>query len=341
MGGDEDQVGMKVNGKTRTTIRNLRIREDTAKYLLNLDPESAYYDPKTRSMRGNPLPFKDPSQLEFAGENFTRHTGFAEDFSRLQSYAFDANEKGQPVHMQAAPSQSELLHRDFSEKKRMLQEQQQKKILAQYGGEEHLKAPAKALLLGQTECYVEYSQDGKLVSGGETTILSKWQEDHYPGNHESVWGSFWFNGKWGYACCCQLEKNAYCVGEAGKEAHRKSQARKLENQAQQKPANNSSAISQEDDSSSRRERSSKKEQRKDAEQEEREKQDRLKKALRAEEERLSKPTHHDERNLKFNSFTSCEVTDEEMEAYRIKRTRAEDPMAEYIEASRKKQKTKK
>lgn len=37
-------------------MRNLRIREDTAKYLRNLDPNSAYYDPKTRSMRDNPNP---------------------------------------------------------------------------------------------------------------------------------------------------------------------------------------------------------------------------------------------------------------------------------------------
>ena len=35
-------------------MRNLRIREDTAKYLRNLDPNSAHYDPKTRSMRKNP-----------------------------------------------------------------------------------------------------------------------------------------------------------------------------------------------------------------------------------------------------------------------------------------------
>ena len=34
--------------KTKTTIRNLRIREDTAKYLLNLDVHSAYYDPKSK-----------------------------------------------------------------------------------------------------------------------------------------------------------------------------------------------------------------------------------------------------------------------------------------------------
>ena len=37
-----------MDGKNRITVRNLRIREDTAKYLRNLDPKSAYYDPKTR-----------------------------------------------------------------------------------------------------------------------------------------------------------------------------------------------------------------------------------------------------------------------------------------------------
>jgi pre-mRNA-processing factor SLU7 len=50
-----DAVGQKLDTKTRITVRNLRIREDTAKYLMNLDPDSAYYDPKTRSMREAPL----------------------------------------------------------------------------------------------------------------------------------------------------------------------------------------------------------------------------------------------------------------------------------------------
>jgi hypothetical protein len=50
-----DAVGQKLDTKTRITVRNLRIREDTAKYLMNLDPESAYYDPKTRSMRDAPM----------------------------------------------------------------------------------------------------------------------------------------------------------------------------------------------------------------------------------------------------------------------------------------------
>ncbi|KAL9982859.1 hypothetical protein ACROYT_G004968 [Oculina patagonica] len=54
-----DMPGQKFDTKRRTTVRNLRIREDTAKYLHNLDPNSAYYDPKTRSMRDNPFKEQD------------------------------------------------------------------------------------------------------------------------------------------------------------------------------------------------------------------------------------------------------------------------------------------
>jgi hypothetical protein len=43
-------MGQTLDAKTRITVRNLRMREDTANYLINLDPESAYYDPKTRSI---------------------------------------------------------------------------------------------------------------------------------------------------------------------------------------------------------------------------------------------------------------------------------------------------
>jgi hypothetical protein len=43
-------------GGSTGSVRNLRIREDTAKYLLNLDTNSAHYDPKSRSMREDPNP---------------------------------------------------------------------------------------------------------------------------------------------------------------------------------------------------------------------------------------------------------------------------------------------
>jgi pre-mRNA-processing factor SLU7 len=58
-----DAVGQKLDTKTRITVRNLRIREDTAKYLINLDPDSAYYDPKTRSMRDAPNPEVAPEDV--------------------------------------------------------------------------------------------------------------------------------------------------------------------------------------------------------------------------------------------------------------------------------------
>ena len=74
----------------KVTARNLRIREDTAKYLRNLDPNSAYYDPKSRSMRDNPYASTDAAgdtddaavarQAEmrgFAGDNYARISGDA------------------------------------------------------------------------------------------------------------------------------------------------------------------------------------------------------------------------------------------------------------------------
>ena len=78
--------GQKFDSKTRTTVRNLRIREDTAKYLHNLDLNSAFYDPKTRSMRENP--FKSnagPDAAKYPGENFVRHTGDVKKFAHAQS----------------------------------------------------------------------------------------------------------------------------------------------------------------------------------------------------------------------------------------------------------------
>lgn len=41
---------------------NPLIREDTAKYLLNLDVKFAYYDPKTRLMQEDPQPDAYPNE---------------------------------------------------------------------------------------------------------------------------------------------------------------------------------------------------------------------------------------------------------------------------------------
>jgi len=48
--GDRYEEETDMGRQQSTSTRQLRLREDTAKYLLNLDLDSAKYDPKTRSM---------------------------------------------------------------------------------------------------------------------------------------------------------------------------------------------------------------------------------------------------------------------------------------------------
>ncbi|PLW13062.1 hypothetical protein PCANC_04495 [Puccinia coronata f. sp. avenae] len=217
-----DQAGQKMDAKTRMTVRNLRIREDTAKYLMNLDTESSYYDPKTRSMREAPRVDIAPEDAKFAGDNFHRASGGASEVQKLQLFAWQSEQRGNDVHINANPTQGELLHQEFLKKKEKLKETSKVSILERYGGEEHLERVPVELLSGQTESYVEYSRTGMVVKGQERAkAKSKYDEDVYPGNHTSVWGSWYDTTKmiWGFSCCHSTTKQSYCTGKAGIEAN--------------------------------------------------------------------------------------------------------------------------
>ncbi|MBW0474342.1 hypothetical protein O181_014057 [Austropuccinia psidii MF-1] len=209
-----DQAGQKMDTKTRMTVRNLRIREDTAKYLMNLDTESAYYDPKTRSMREAPRVDIAPEDAKFAGDNFYRASAGATEVQKLQLFAWQSEQRGNDVHINANPTQGELLHQEFLKKKEKLKETSKVGILERYGGEEHLERVPLELLSGQTENYVEYSRTGVITKGQERAkAKSKYDEDVYLGNHTSVWGS-WYNTTtmtWGYSCCHSTIKGSYCT----------------------------------------------------------------------------------------------------------------------------------
>ncbi|KAK4698380.1 pre-mRNA-processing factor SLU7, partial [Phenoliferia sp. Uapishka_3] len=173
-----DVAGQRMDTKTRVTVRNLRIREDTAKYLRNLDPESAYYDPKTRSMREAPVANVRPEDAVFAGDNFARHSGGAAEVQQLQLFAWQSEQRGNDVHINSNPTQSHLLHREFLEKKDELKETSSASILQKYGGEKYLQSLPRELLGGQTEDYVEYSRTGQVVKGRERAkAKSKYEED--------------------------------------------------------------------------------------------------------------------------------------------------------------------
>jgi len=200
--------------KLRTTTRNLRIREDTAKYLLNLDVNSAFYDPKSRSMRQNPLAhLKEEEQGSFRGDNYVRNAGDSKKLLELTVFAWDAYKHGEKIHDFAQPTQAAKMHDIFKNRSQNLKETQQKELFEKYGGEEHLEAP-REIIFSQNENYVEYSRDGRVIQGRERAYeKSKYDEDVMIGNHTSVWGS-WFDvstGRFGYKCCKQTSKNAYCI----------------------------------------------------------------------------------------------------------------------------------
>uniref|UniRef100_A0A1I8HEM0 Pre-mRNA-splicing factor SLU7 n=1 Tax=Macrostomum lignano TaxID=282301 RepID=A0A1I8HEM0_9PLAT len=223
--GDEMAMpGQKFDCKERQSVRNLRIREDTAKYLYNLDPSSAYYDPKTRAMRGNPFEGRDVSVEEapFAGDNYIRYQGDALPMMEQQVFAWELQaEKGVDAHLQANPTRLELLHRELDEKSKEIGGQISQQILEKYGGQEHLRAAdseaPELSALSQTEQYAEYSRTGTLLRGAEApAVRSRYDEDKKPLNHTSVWGSYWEAGKWGYKCCRSTMRNAYCTGLKGR-----------------------------------------------------------------------------------------------------------------------------
>lgn len=359
-----DMPGTKVDSKQRITVRNLRIREDTAKYLRNLDPNSAYYDPKTRSMRDNPY-IGTEREVDYKGENFMRFSGDTQQHANAQLFAWDAHEKGVDVHLLAEPTKLEMLKQEYDKKRDELKDKARDSIIDRYGGEEHLEAPSKSLLLAQTEHYVEYSRYGKIVKGQDRQIIrSKYEEDVYPNNHMSVWGSYWQDGKWGYVCCHCFVKNSYCTGESGKKAAEAMSSASAQDNVpfarleteeidetpntvvDKEDSSSSESSSDDEDARSKAERQSKaakrklkkqkrKESRKNRKKHtEREEEDKLKEALRKEEEN-AKQTERllrmDERKRPYNSMYQVkELTAEEIEAYQMKRKRDEDPMAHFL-----------
>uniref|UniRef100_A0A2K6K0F9 Pre-mRNA-splicing factor SLU7 n=1 Tax=Rhinopithecus bieti TaxID=61621 RepID=A0A2K6K0F9_RHIBE len=331
---DIDMPGQNFDSKRRITVRNLRIREDIAKYLRNLDPNSAYYDPKTRAMRENPYANagKNPDEVSYAGDNFVRYTGDTISMAQTQLFAWEAYDKGSEVHLQADPTKLELLYKSFKVKKEDFKEQQKESILEKYGGQEHLDAPPAELLLAQTEDYVEYSRHGTVIKGQERAVAcSKYEEDVKIHNHTHIWGSYWKEGRWGYKCCHSFFKYSYCTGEAGKEIVNSEECIINDVTGDESVKKPQTLMERK-----RRRRKEKKKHRKsssDSDDEEK-KHEKLKKALNAEEARLlhvKETMQIDERKRPYNSiYETREPTEEEMEAYRMKRQRPDDPMASFL-----------
>jgi hypothetical protein len=109
-------------------------------------------------------------------------------------------------------------------KKEMKEAEEQKaakaKALAEkYGTQEKFTDDTlRKIAVTESERYVEYDERGRIKGAPKVKAKSKYAEDILLNNHTSVWGSWWSNFQWGFACCHSTTKNSYCTGEAGKEA---------------------------------------------------------------------------------------------------------------------------
>ena len=232
----------------KVTARNLRIREDTAKYLRNLDPNSAHYDPKSRSMRDNPYAQnadeggdlqqqqQAAESMGFAGDNFSRISGDAVQLAETQLFAWDAEKKvgvEGAIHLQADPSRAELMRKKVEKRGEDLKDKKRKQVLDRYGGEEYLDAgkstdpEERATRFGVSHVEQEYGRDGRLASAAgskqkkRAPIPCKYEEDVHINGHTAVWGSYFHKGafKWGYADDHSLIKSSYGTGMNGRMAN--------------------------------------------------------------------------------------------------------------------------
>jgi pre-mRNA-processing factor SLU7 len=166
------------------------------------------------------------------------------------------------MHADANPTQAAMVHKEFLAKKQELKGKSAHSMLEKYGGKEHLQKLPKELLAGQSEDYV-----GALPSRMCTlALLSRAQNTRGPARSSkvrseprprasttrtstpattprvrrrlmvsprrtltctAVWGSYYKNGSWGYACCHAFMRAAYCAGQAGIEAEREEAAGRL------------------------------------------------------------------------------------------------------------------
>lgn len=82
-----DSIGKKYHG-----IINVREREDPAKYLLNLDLNSAQFNPKSRTMNENPNPLLPDDRQHFKGDLEHNDTGDKLELIEQEKFAMDQAE---------------------------------------------------------------------------------------------------------------------------------------------------------------------------------------------------------------------------------------------------------
>lgn len=266
------------------------------------------------------------------------------------------------IHPQANPSQAELSRKKYTSKEAEQKSKQKKQVLQKYGGAEYLDGDGGLAAADETELTQQkerdserqaqerkarfgvsvqeehYTRDGRSVKGSSNKkmidLKSKYEEDVYLYGHAAVWGSYFHKGamRWGYSDDHSLLRNSYGTGANGRivndEANelkygtgvagskQLAQAREL---LKAIPQNKRNAMS------SQQQLASGSKMYGEADQFAQMDKTKVLEALKKQEKENNEV---DDRKRKYNSMTAqSEVTEEEMEAFRLKKERADDPMA--------------
>ncbi|AFZ81238.1 step II splicing factor, putative [Theileria equi strain WA] len=202
--GESDATFGTKDSNTRTTTRNLRIREDTAKYLINLDLDSAFYDPKSRSMRGDPLiGLKNAHQHSFRGDNVYFNSEETYKPKELEVFAWETHKKGVNLHSVANPTELEFMYKKSKDEQKERLEKRRGELIEQYKAGEYLENFKELQHLSKVSSSDIVHSDKRTVEYDEESILG----------HSQVWGSHYDreNGSWGYKCCLSTERFSKCT----------------------------------------------------------------------------------------------------------------------------------
>lgn len=186
-------------------VRSLRERGERAKYLDALDDDTTYFNPKSRIMRG------EDGSLDSQGYYRQKLKDKAAEFEKLQKQAEELADKGENVNIAANPTQGMLKVKQAEMEQASQNLAHKTSLINRYGGEAFLREKPVEL----KTVPVVADKTHQIAKASEAR--SRYQEDVYPGNHTSVWGSWWSDGKWGYQCCHSTVKLSYCVGAKGRE----------------------------------------------------------------------------------------------------------------------------
>lgn len=90
----------------------------------------------------------------------------------MNIHSWEAFEKGQDIHMQAAPSQAELLFKNYKINKEKLKSRVEDSIMYKYGNAAAEDVLPRELLLGQSEREIEYDRAGRIIKGQVLSLMS-------------------------------------------------------------------------------------------------------------------------------------------------------------------------